>query len=450
VVPPDPAEVTSLAGARVTRKLPDNLRILVVSGPDRGQAIKVREGKYLIGKAADCALVLSDPLVSRQHLEVVVSPDSLQIRDLRSKNGSYFEGARFEAIVVGVGASIVLGESELKVTTSDVAAQVPPSEADHFGELLGTSLAMRQIFTILERVAASDSAVLLQGETGTGKDLAAEAIHAASARHQGPFVVCDLAGIPMSLIESDLFGHVRGSFTGADRDREGAFVQADGGTIFLDEVGELDMEVQPRLLRALERRQVKPVGGTGYRTVNVRVIAATNRDLQAEVRAGRFRRDLFHRLAVVRVDFPPLRQRRQDVPLLVDHFLRLAAAASGRPPPTVPPETLDALTAHDWPGNVRELRNVLEHAVSLASAESLDPVLLGFVEGTASSEGGGSPRATTSLPFKEAKDRLVEAWEREYLAELLNKAGGNVSLAARRGGISRVYLHELMKKHGIR
>jgi DNA-binding NtrC family response regulator len=308
---------------------------------------------------------------------------------------------------------------------------------------------MRHVFAVLERVAMTDACVLVHGETGTGKELVAEAIHRASPRGKKAFVVCDLASLPKTLIESELFGHIRGSFTGADRDREGAFEAADGGTLFLDEVGELELDVQPRLLRALERHQVKPVGATAYRTVDVRVVAATNRDLQAEVKAGRFREDLYHRLAVVSVKLPPLRDRPEDIPRLVTHFL----GSVTKDPPQVPPSTMAALRAHEWPGNVRELRNVIERAVSLgAGAPMLDAALFGFEPPLpmAPPEGASAPpRVDTDVPFKEAKERLVDAWEREYVKQLLERAEGNISLAARQGGIDRVYLHRLLKKHGL-
>jgi two-component system, NtrC family, nitrogen regulation response regulator GlnG len=308
------------------------------------------------------------------------------------------------------------------------------------------------VFALLERVAASDAAVLVEGETGTGKELVAEAVHAASARRRGPFIVCDLGSLPRSLIESELFGHVRGAFTGADRDRVGAFEQADGGTIFLDEIGELQLDVQPRLLRALERRQVKPVGSSQFRTSDTRVVAATNRDLLAEAKAGHFREDLYHRQAVVRLRLPPLRERREDIPMLAEHFVARAAAAMGRPAPALSASVVAALRGHDWPGNVRELKNVLERALSIApDVPSLDTTLLGLddLPGAVAVNEGAAPLVDTTVPFKESKDRLVHAWEREYVTTLLDRAGGNVSLAARNAGIDRVYLHRLLKKHGL-
>ena len=442
---------TTLANPSADRAFTGPLKLLVTSGPDRGRSLHLAPGKFVIGKADGCDLLLADPLVSRRHLEIEVDETRVRLRDLESSNGSYFEGARFEALVMGVGAAVVIGETELRLFDEGRSPAVVPAERERFGGLLGHSVAMRQVFTILERVAASDTAVLIQGETGVGKDLAAEAIHAHSPRSAFPFVLCDLAGVSRGLIESELFGHVPGGLPGADTTREGAFVAAEGGSLFLDEVGDLEPDVQPRLLRVLERRQVKPVGGVAFQNVNVRIIAATNRDLLTEVRENRFRRDLYHRLAVVRIEIPPLRHRPEDIPLLAAHFLAEAARVSGRPPLQLTIETLAVLARHDWPGNVRELKNVLEQAVSLSPGPTIDPRLLALPEPTAGTTplGGLPSSAGLQLPFKEARERLIEAWERDYLSAVLTKAGGNVSLAARRAGLSRVYLHELIKKHGI-
>jgi DNA-binding NtrC family response regulator len=298
-------------------------------------------------------------------------------------------------------------------------------------------------------VALSDVAILVEGETGTGKELCAEAIHAAGPRAKGPFVICDLAGVSRSLIESELFGHVRGAFTGAEREREGAFAQAHGGTIFIDEVGELELDHQPRLLRAIEQRKVKPVGGAAWRDVDVRVIAATHRDLREEVKAGRFREDLYHRLAVVTVTLPPLRERKEDLPDLIRSFVGEKSIA-------IPDETMALLADYDWPGNVRELKNVIERGLSLASeGEALAPGLLGLETPRlpdAAEIAGDTRAAWPSIGtegFREAKERLIAAWERDYLTQLLRKTGGNVSRAAREGGLDRVYLHRLMKKLGV-
>jgi two-component system, NtrC family, response regulator len=446
----DQSEVphTDIAPSNRAPRVPARLRLVVLTGPDQGKQLDLERGTYLVGKAPGCSLVLTDPIVSRQHLELQVGESGVRVRDLDSTNGSFFGGARFTEVTVGAGAVIAIGSTELKLSASDLTNALLPSTAERFGALLGSSLRMREVFSILERVAQSDVALLIEGETGTGKELCAEAIHAASPRARGPFVICDLAGVSRSLIESELFGHVRGAFTGADRDREGAFQLAHGGTIFIDEIGELELEMQPRLLRALEQRRVKPVGAAQYRDVDVRVIAATNRDLREEVKAGRFRDDLYHRLAVVKVTLPPLRERKEDVARLVDAFL------AGRDV-TVPAETSALLADYDWPGNVRELKNVIERGLSLMGAgRVLGPSLLG-VEPPAPPAGAPAAGAVPGWSaiggegFRDAKERLIAAWERDYVTQLLKRAGGNVSRAAREGGIDRVYLHRLMKKHGI-
>ena len=444
----DPFGLMPTDRASVRRLLvPDRVSLVVVSGVDQGRALELKPGTQFVGKGATCELVLRDPSVSRRHLEVVLAPDGVHLRDLGSTNGSFYQGARFDGIRVRPGAVITVGKTEL-VLRADLEDLPPPAGAGHFQALVGTSEPMRRIFELLERVAASDVTVLIQGATGTGKEVVAESIHAASVRRDAPLILCDLGAIPRALIESELFGHVRGAFTGADRPREGSFGEAHGGTVLLDEVGELATEAQPVLLRAIANRQIKPVGSTTYRSVDVRVIAATNRDLWSEVRAGRFREDLYHRLSVVRIDLPPLRDRPEDIPILVDQFLGRLGTASGRVAPRISEEALALLKAHDWPGNVRELRNVVERAVALASdAVELDPSWFGL-------EPSGQEEAATIEPdlppFMEAKASLVQAWEHEYLSTLLDLAGGNVAAAARRAGLDRPYLHRLLKKHGLR
>jgi DNA-binding NtrC family response regulator len=282
--------------------------------------------------------------------------------------------------------------------------------------------------------------VLIQGETGTGKELCAEALHQESRRGKEPFVIVDLAGIAPSLIESELFGHVKGAFTGAQSDRAGAFERASGGTVFLDEVGELPLELQPRLLRVLERRQVKRVGANDYRTVDMRVVAATHVDLEGAVKAGKFRRDLFHRLAVLRVTLPSLRERPEDIPLFIDTVLE----RMGRPPSALSDQTRVLLAHYPWPGNVRELRNVVEQVVNLGE-EALPE--LPELPGEPRSGAGGS--AELELPFKEAKERLIEGFERDYLKSLIERCEGNISRASREAGIDRVYLRKLLRKHGL-
>jgi DNA-binding NtrC family response regulator len=311
--------------------------------------------------------------------------------------------------------------------------------------LAGSSPRIRELLSVIDRIAKSDAAVLISGETGTGKEVVARAIHEASARAAGPFVVFDLLAVGPRLLESELFGRTPGH---SDEERPGAFASADGGTIFLDEIGALDETSQPRLLRAIERREIEAVDGYRFRSVDVRVVAATNRDLHAEVTAGRFRADLFHRLAVVCLDVPPLRERREDIPLLVDRILGELAAASGTPAPAVSREAIELLCQYDWPGNIRELRNVLQRALSVAPDASVLGWELFRLEQKPSKS--GTYRLDLKMKtFKEAKDQLLDEWESEYLREVLERAGGNMTLAAQYAGIARGHLYRLMKKRGL-
>jgi two-component system nitrogen regulation response regulator GlnG len=413
------------------------LKLVVVSGRDFGKTLALEKGAYRVGKSPEADLELTDSAVSRQHLVVEPLRGGCRFRDEGSTNGAFFDGSRFSVIEVPTGAVVRVGQTELQVLPAARPNPLRPSDKNAFGRLLGEGLRMRQIFGLLERAAAGGADVLLQGETGTGKELAAEGLHTSGPRAAGPFVICDLAGTTPSLVESELFGHVRGAFTGAIADRAGAFERAHGGTLFLDEIGDLGLELQPRLLRALERRQVKRVGSDRYTEVDVRVVTASHKDLEEEVRAGRFREDLYHRVAVVTVTLPPLRERPEDLPMLVRALLERAghrATATA----VMSAETQTLLRSHDWPGNVRELRNVIERAIRLG----VDPDL---------PERSPSERAEThsELPFKAAKEHLVTAFERDYLAALLERVDGNVSMAARESGIGRVYLHRLLKKHGL-
>jgi DNA-binding NtrC family response regulator len=441
--PPADAGMSTAVLQGPPEPLPSRLRLEVAEGPDAGRVLVLTRGTYVVGKSTGCDLVLSDPTVSRRHLELVVHDTRILCRDLESKNGTLFNGARFHNLEIRVGASLVLGTTTLRVATPDTRLGLAPSDATTFGGMVGQSTRMREVFSLMERAASSDAPVLVLGETGTGKEVCAAAIHRASRREEGPFVVCDLSALSRGLIESELFGHVRGAFTGALADRPGAFVQADGGTIFVDELGELEPDLQPRLLRALDRKQIKPVGGPAFRPVDVRIIAATQRALEAEVQAGRFRQDLYYRLAVLRIVLPPLRDRKEDIPLLVERFT--GQFRPGRHV-EVPPETVGLLREYDWPGNVRELRNTVERALAMSpDAARLDPQLLGLeLQGL-----GERPSADPDQPFHAAKDELVRAWEFEYLSGLVRRTNGNVSEAARRAGIDRVHLYRLLKKHGL-
>jgi DNA-binding NtrC family response regulator len=312
------------------------------------------------------------------------------------------------------------------------AAEIGLYPEGRFGRLIGDSAAMRAVFSRLARIAGRDATLLLEGESGTGKELAAEAVHEASARSGGPFVVVDCGSIPRALLEAELFGHERGAYTGANRARLGAFVHADGGTIFLDEVGELDIELQPRLLGVLERREVKPIGSSQPIPVNVRIIAATNRDLRREVNRGVFREDLYYRLAVACVRLPALRERSDDIPALVRSFLEQQGV-------TAPPEEaiLQRLIRRSWPGNVRELRNAVEQIVAFGIEEvSLD-------------EAPEQP-APIDVPFKIAKARLVEGFERNYLVSVLAQYKGNITASANAAELDRVHFLRLLDRYGLR
>jgi DNA-binding NtrC family response regulator len=348
-----------------------------------------------------------------------------------------------------MGTVLVIGKTHVSVQARFHMRQLAPSEENAFGELLGRSLAMREVFAILERVAPSHATVLVEGESGTGKELVARSIHAASPRSAGPLVVFHCGAVPSELAESELFGHKKGSFSGATSDRQGAFQRAHGGTIVLDELGELPLDLQPKLLRVLESGEVRPVGEDVARKVDVRVVASTNRDLHAEVQRGRFRADLYYRLEVVRVRIPPLRTRPDDVPLLVEKLL------AGRLPPgdRIEGENLARLVAYAWPGNVRELKNVLERAVTLGASRDGSPapfaqlVLdLGPASSAPATLGVEFPGVASHLPYKEAKAQLVGAFDRAYVTALLERNKGNILRSAQAADISRKHLYELLEK----
>ncbi len=414
--------------------------VQVVSGPDAGQDF-VLETATRLGNHPDCGFTLKDPTVSRFHLELEPRPDGVVVRDLDSTNGTFLAGTRVRELVIEEDARLTLGRTTIRISIEE-AALPEISAQPGFGRLVGASPAMHRVFGVLERVAPTDSTILLLGETGTGKELFAEAIHQASVRAEAPLVIVDCGAVAASVIESELFGHAKGAFTGAVSNRNGAFLEADGGTLFLDEIGELPLEHQPKLLRVLETGTVKRVGEDRSRKVNVRVIAATHRNLRAEVEKGTFRRDLYFRLNVVPVHVPPLRERLEDLAVLTHAILGQLQRTDFE----VSDELLERFRAYHWPGNVRELRNVIERAVSGGGSElESDPAW--------SDEGQQSAPSPTAgladLPFKEAKDRLVEGFTREYLETLFRKHGGNVSAVARAAGIARNHVYNLLTRYGL-
>jgi DNA-binding NtrC family response regulator len=427
--------------AAFTRQKPGGA-FVVVKGPDRGQRVTLGSRALTFGSGSTCDLVLSDKTVSRRHVTAALEGGEVIVRDLGSTNGTFIQRSRFKEIAVGFGAEIKLGRTVLKFVPEEEAVEPELAAVEQFGRLVGRDPLMRRLFALLGDVAKSDATVLVEGETGTGKELIAEEIHRHSRRHAGPFVVFDCGAVPRELIESALFGHVKGAFTGALADRRGAFSEAHGGTLFLDEIGELPLDMQPALLRALDNHSVRKVGTNRYENVDVRIVAATNRRLREEVARKSFREDLYFRLAVIRVQLPGLRERPQDLPLLVEHFMRQFAGAR---PLKCAPEDLQRLSAYDWPGNLRELRNLIERACVLSGDEWLN------VEDVLGSEGPTSPRLDirTDLPFKEAKGQLVEQFEREYIIKLIKRHKLNLSAAAREAQLDRKHLRELIRKYGL-
>ncbi len=395
-----------------------------------------------IGTHASNDLVLADPAVSRFHCRLVREEGAWRVRDWGSLNGTRLEGVRIRDADLPGDATLAVGDSIVRVRAVAPAGQVVVPMIPAFGQLAGTSVPMRKLFALLEKVAPSDINVLIVGESGTGKELVANEIGQRSPRAEKPFVVVDCGAISPNLVESELFGHLRGSFTGADRDRVGAFEAADGGTVFLDEVGELPIELQPKLLRAIEAREIRRVGETRPRKVNVRVISATNRDLEREVNRGRFREDLYFRLAVMTVHVPPLRERLDDLLILIRVFLQSLGVPDQERLFT--PQVLSEMSRHDWPGNVRELRNYVERSVVLQKA---GPTIRRSTPGAAF---GVPPPVDIAVPFKIAKDGAIDTFERAYLTALLEAAGNNMSKAARMAGMDRMYLHRLVQKHGLR
>jgi transcriptional regulator with PAS, ATPase and Fis domain len=425
-----------------------HFRLVVAAGPDRGAAHELDEGgTAMIGTHPDNDLVLTDDRVSRYHLEVQVRRDGLQIKDLGSTNGTKHKGVKIESIVVEGATRITLGKhTELDIVPVDHEVTLDEYTADRLGNVLGRSSIMRELFALIQRVAPTDATILLQGETGTGKEAVAETIHKMSPRADKPFIVVDCGAIPHELIGSELFGHVKGAYTGASGDKEGLIEAANGGTLFLDEIGELAVDLQPQLLRVLDKRQVRRVGDTRSTKVDIRVIAATHRDLREMVKTDGFREDLYYRLAVVKATVPPLRARLEDIPLLAEHF----AEQLGRDGFHLGHELMTRLAQHSWPGNVRELRNVVERALSLGDAAlPLPSAAEPPIGGTGAAAGPREPEEVLELPFKEAKAQLVEGFEREYLTHLLAKHRGNISRAANDAGIDRNYIHRLIKKYGI-
>ncbi|MGD0527470.1 MAG: sigma 54-interacting transcriptional regulator [Polyangiaceae bacterium] len=436
-------EVTAKVAAQPAQAIP---RLTAVSGPGAGRALAMSNALATVGRHPTNDLPLDDPRVSGVHLELRRAGSRVHLRDAGSTNGTWIGPHRVTEIELAAGAELTVGGTVLRLDIDEGATPAATSQQDFFGELVGVSTVMHELFVILERIAGKNLTVLLQGETGTGKEEAARAIHARSRRADKPFVVIDATSLPETLAESLLFGHEKGAFTGADRRMVGLFETASGGTVFLDEIGELPAPIQAKFLRVLEQREVTRVGGNEPLPVDIRVIAATHRDLRHEIEAGRFREDLFFRLAQVRVLLAPLRDRPEDIPVLCQKLLSRVAEGADV---LLEASALSHLQAQPWPGNVRELRNVLARAAALATGgvirrEDVAGEGFGF-------RGTREERSALDLSgeFTPAKERAIERFESAYLGALMKRCGGNLSLAAREADLARHHLRELLKKRGL-
>jgi DNA-binding NtrC family response regulator len=381
-------------------------------------------------------------------LALELSADGLLVRDLGSKNGTRVDGVRVAEAVLDGGERIEIGSTALRVEASGAAANPELSSASEFGRVVGVSVAMPRLYPLFARLAASTIPVIIEGETGTGKEALAEALHEASNRANRPFVVFDCTAVTSNLVESELFGHERGAFTGAISSRPGVFEQADGGTLFFDEIGDLEPALQPKLLRAIERCEVRPLGSARTVRFDVRVLAATRRDLDREVQESRFRDDLFHRLAVARVELPPLRRRLGDIETLTRRFWSDLALASGHAAEAVagPPLSLvRRFERESWPGNVRQLRNAVARVLALGGG---DAEALTSATAAARSSDGDFIEATLGerLPLPVARERVVEEFERRYIEDTLRRHDGSVRLAAQDSGIALRYFQLLRKR----
>jgi DNA-binding NtrC family response regulator len=420
----------------------------VESGPEKGQSIRVdgsAASDVIVGQSPVCQLRLTDPAVSRRHAAFDVVADGLRVRDLESKNGTFIGGVRVvEARLTG-GEAITIGSTVIRAGLEGPNAPDALPLEDRFGGVLGASREMRRLFPLMARLANAKIPVLIEGETGVGKEAVAAALHVAGPRRERPLILFDCTTIAPNLLESELFGHEKGAFTGATAQREGVFEQAHGGTLFIDELGELSLDLQSKLLRAIDAGQVRRVGGQRWLQCDVRVIAATRRDLDAMVQAGTFRDDLFHRLAVGRIAIPPLRERKGDIPLLMEHFFH----ALGASPNVLPRSHVDAWLAHSWPGNVRELRNAVARVVALGElAQLAQTPPRAASSGPADSPGRAFEGLLDELlPYDESRQRALELFQRHYVARALKASKGDVRRAAEAAGVALRYFQLLRARY---
>jgi DNA-binding NtrC family response regulator len=415
--------------------------LVEVQGPEAGKVHPLRPGRNVVGKSPDCDINVADVTVSRQHFEIQNEGQRFVVKDLGSTNGTMLDGAEVREAFLRPGMLLKAGEVVFRFQTEYDPVQIKPSDRESFGGLLGRSLRMREIFALLEKVAPTDATVLLLGDTGAGKGAAVSAMHSQSGRKKGPLVVVDCGAVARNLIESELFGHVKGAFTGATGLRKGALEISKGGTLFIDELDDLPLDLQPKLLRAMEERVFVRLGANQPIKFDARVVAASKKDLWSEVAEGRFREDLYFRLSVVTIRLPPLRERPEDIELLFDHF----GAESGMKFSALAPAAQNRWINHSWPGNVRELRNAIDRSLALDGDGLTGPP--DAATRPAQAQNGLVP--DYALPFKEAKEHLLETFEREYIRRLLARTSGGVAGAAREAGIDRKHLYKLMEKHGL-
>ena len=424
------------------------LALEILNGAQSGHRVVAEGDTFTVGSAPTNDLVVHDPTVSRFHFELRRVGDQILLTDNGSLNGTQSGGVFVARGMVSPGAILMCGRVRLRVEHGD-PVNLETHEDTELNGVHGRSIAMRRVMAQVKQAAKSDASVLIQGETGVGKEVIARTLHEMSDRRERPFEVVDCGTLHPDLIASDLFGHEQGAFTGAQRDRRGAFERAHGGTLFLDEIGEIPTSMQVALLGALERRKFRRVGGEDPINVDVRIISATNRDLRERANSV-FRPDLYFRLAVVRLFVPPLRERLEDVEILVHHFLR----EMGIDDESRAADIISAVDTHNWPGNVRELRNFVEAAVALGEPPDLEPspnesedTLKDIDEPRPPDP--VDPRLPASINYKEARSAVLAKFERRYLQTLLARTRGNVSKAARVGGINRSYLRQLIARHGI-
>ena len=443
-------------GPRLDRIELELCRLVVIDGPDVGQEMTVDRSIVRIGTNHKNDLVLNDNTVSRFHCEIRRVRDEYLFIDRHSTNGCYLGDLRLVEGYLYPNCELVIGSSLVRFEPLVESIEIVPSQASQYGDLIGSADKMREVYGVLDKVAPSELSVVIQGQTGTGKELVSRAIHQFSRRKAGPLVIFDCSAFPANLLESELFGHEKGAFSGAIRTHRGVFERAEGGTIFFDELGEMSVNLQPKFLRALESGEIRRVGGERTIKIDARIISATNRNLLSMVEDGTFRQDLYYRLAKVTLELPPLRERIEDLPTLCEHFMDQLKSRDHAPSQVrgFGPEALAIMADYDWPGNVRELKNVVERAAAFCEGELIRPedlpsdlcARLGVASADIAPQ---HPAISSGLGLKGAKEMMVSNFERDYLVGLLKQCNNNISRVAREAGIDRRHVYRLMKKYQI-